>query len=86
MPLTIDVVPIVSAPAAGADHVPSPRQNVDDEALVPLLRFVTGRLPVTPLARLICAQAGAFDVPVLERYRVAFVSLARDAKVFSADA
>ena len=31
-------------------QVPSPRQKVVPEALVPLLRFVTGRLPVTPVA------------------------------------
>jgi hypothetical protein len=34
-------------PPAGVAHVPSPRQKVLDEALVPLFRFVTGRLPVT---------------------------------------
>src|SRR5690349_23586677 len=38
--------------------VPSPRQNVELLADVPELRFVTGRLPVTPLARLTCAHAG----------------------------
>ena len=32
---------------AGAAHVPSPRQNVLAEALVPLLRFATGKFPVT---------------------------------------
>lgn len=31
----------------GAAHVPSPRQNVDDDALVPLFRLVTGRFPLT---------------------------------------
>lgn len=31
----------------GAAHVPSPRQNVAELALVPALRLVTGRLPVT---------------------------------------
>ena len=31
----------------GVAHVPSPRQKVDEEAEVPELRFVTGRLPVT---------------------------------------
>ena len=36
-------------PPAGAAHVPSPRQNVEDDAEVPLFRFPTGRLPVTPV-------------------------------------
>jgi hypothetical protein len=35
-------------PPAGVTHVPSPRQNVVADADVPLLRLVTGRLPVTP--------------------------------------
>ena len=34
---------------AGVPHVPSPRQKVDDVAEVPLFKFVTGRLPVTPV-------------------------------------
>lgn len=34
---------------AGVAHVPSPRQKVDADALVPELRFVTGRFPVTPV-------------------------------------
>ncbi len=44
-------VPDVSAspPPAGAAHVPSPRQNVPLDALVPLFKFATGRLPVTPV-------------------------------------
>lgn len=43
----------VTVPApAGTAHVPSPRQNVPLEALVPELRFVTGRFPVTSLTRL----------------------------------
>src|SRR5262245_60096806 len=37
---------------AGVPQVPSPRQNVVALALVPLFRFVTGRLPVAPVARL----------------------------------
>jgi hypothetical protein len=43
----------VTVPAPeGVAHVPSPLQNVVEEAPVPPLRFVTGRLPVTsPLAR-----------------------------------
>ena len=33
-----------------AAHVPSPRQNVEDVAPVPLLRCDTARFPVTPVA------------------------------------
>lgn len=33
----------------GVAHVPSPRQNVVLDADVPLLRFATARLPVTPV-------------------------------------
>lgn len=54
----------------------SPRQKVVAEAPVPLLRLVTGRLPVTPLERLTCAQAGSLLVPVLERYLVAVIFFA----------
>jgi len=35
--------------AAGVAQVPSPRQNVVDDALVPEFRLATGRLPVTPV-------------------------------------
>ena len=49
------VVVIVSrkttVPEGGADQVASPRQNVVEDAEVPLPRFVTGRLPVTPVVR-----------------------------------
>ena len=34
-------------PPAGVAHVPSPRQKVVADALVPLFKFVTGKLPVT---------------------------------------
>lgn len=54
----------------GEAHVASPRQNVELLALVPLLRFATGRLPVTPFERSTCAHAGLLDDPVFERYRV----------------
>ncbi len=33
----------------GVAQVASPRQNVVDDALVPLFRLVTGKLPVTPV-------------------------------------
>ena len=43
---------LVTVPApAGAAQTPSPRQKVEEEALVPELRFVTGRFPVTPVER-----------------------------------
>jgi hypothetical protein len=45
-------VPVLETlPPPGAAHVPSPRQNVELDALVPLLRLATGRLPVTPVLR-----------------------------------
>ncbi len=43
--------PVTSPEPDGAAHVPSPLQNVELEALVPLFRLATGRLPVTSLAR-----------------------------------
>ena len=52
IPLTVPVpLTEVTVPdaAAGVAHVPSPRQNVVEDALVPELRLVTGRLPVTPV-------------------------------------
>jgi hypothetical protein len=43
----------VTVPApTGVAHVPSPRQKVNAEAEVPLLRLVTGRFPVTWVAKL----------------------------------
>ena len=52
MPLTVPV-PLtdvtVPADAAGVAQVPSPRQKVVDDALVPEFRLATGRLPVTPV-------------------------------------
>ena len=52
-------------------QVPSPRQKVLAVAAVPPFKFVTGRLPVTPLERSTCAHAGLLLAPVLERYLVA---------------
>ena len=56
---------IVSVPAAvtfplpaGVAHVPSPRQNVLDEAEVPLLRLPTGRLPDTSVDRTMAPNDG----------------------------
>ena len=40
------------SPADGtAAQVPSPLQNVEEEALVPLFKLVTGMLPVTPVVK-----------------------------------
>ena len=36
-------------PPGGVAHVPSPRQNVVEEALAPEFKLVTGRFPVTPV-------------------------------------
>ena len=48
-PVNPTLVTVPVAVPVGVAHVPSPRQNVLDDADVPLLRFVTGRLPVTPV-------------------------------------
>ena len=50
-----DVIPV----AGGLAHVPSPLQNVLDEADVPLFRFVTGRFPVTSADRDTAEKDGA---------------------------
>lgn len=42
---------LVTPVPAGVAQVPSPHQNVEEEALDPLLRFATGRFPVTPVER-----------------------------------
>lgn len=44
-----DAGPDTSPPPAGVDQTPSPRQKVLALADVPLFRFVTGKLPVTPV-------------------------------------
>lgn len=47
------------------DHTPSPRQNEVAFALVPLLRFVTGKLPVTPAPlRLSAPHVGSDETPL----------------------
>lgn len=48
-------------------------------ALVPPLAM--GNVPVTPLVKSICAQAGLLLAPVLDKYRVALVSFAKNAVV-----
>jgi hypothetical protein len=46
--LMVSVAAAVTFPdPAGVAHVPSPLQNVDDDALVPEFKLVTGRLPLT---------------------------------------
>ena len=52
-PFTVNAVPI------GAAQVPSPRQNVELEAEVPLLRWLTARFPVTIVERLTCAHVAS---------------------------
>jgi hypothetical protein len=42
---------VTPPPPEGVAQVPSPRQNVEDDADVPEFKFVTGRLPVTPVER-----------------------------------
>ena len=39
-------------PALGVTQDPSPLQKVEEDALVPELRLVTGRFPVTPVVKL----------------------------------
>lgn len=53
-------VMLVTVPLpGGAAHVPSPRQKVDELALVPEFKFVTGRLPVTSLESATAPKVGA---------------------------
>lgn len=40
---------LVTDPTPATAQVPSPRQKVEADAPVPLLRFATGRFPVTPV-------------------------------------
>jgi hypothetical protein len=39
------------SPAVGVTQVPSPRQNVELLADVPLFKLLTGKLPVTPVVK-----------------------------------
>lgn len=43
-------------------------------------------VPLTPVAKAICAHAGLLLDPVLDRYRVALVSLVKAVRVFAAEA
>jgi len=49
----VDPLPPTVPPPAGVAHVPSPRQKVDDDALVPEFKCDTPRFPVTSVAKLI---------------------------------
>jgi len=50
-----EVIPV----AGGLAHVPSPLQNVLDEAAVPLFKFATGKFPVTSVLSETDAKLGA---------------------------
>jgi hypothetical protein len=71
LPATLKIPGMVSAtldtPPGGTDQVPSPRQKVVDEALVPLLRFPTGRFPVTPPAVLIARLMDGMSAETRDR-------------------
>src|SRR6185312_7626242 len=43
--------PLTLPEPEGVAHAPSPRQNVVDDAPVPLFKWETDRFPVTPVAR-----------------------------------
>jgi hypothetical protein len=73
-----DCPTLVTVPVAdGAAHAPSPLQNVEEEAPVPLFRLATGRFPLTSEARLMTFQIGAAEMvpfPVwLKNFRVVVV-------------
>jgi hypothetical protein len=59
-----------------AAHVPSPRQNVLDEALDPLFKLVTGKLPVTLVAKF-TKVVDVVPVPPLAIGRVPVTLVAR---------
>jgi len=49
LPNTVPNAVGVAADGDAAAQEPSPRQKVDADALVPLFKLVTGKLPVTPV-------------------------------------
>jgi hypothetical protein len=51
-PYTVPNAVAVAADGDAAAQEPSPRQNVEADALVPLPKLVTGKLPVTLVAKL----------------------------------
>jgi hypothetical protein len=52
LPYTVPKAVGVAADGDAAAQEPSPRQNVEADALVPLPKLVTGKLPVTLVAKL----------------------------------
>ena len=71
-------VPEPPPPPAGVAQLPSPRQKVVADAPVPLLRLVTGRLPVTPVVngRLVAlVNTRAVGVPRAGAVSVGLVSV-----------
>jgi hypothetical protein len=71
-------------PPLGVAHVPSPRQKVELEALVPLFRFVTGRFPVmvAPAPRLtVCEVSLPPSAPPRDRHPITVVEAALQAIV-----
>ena len=59
MPPVNDWATLVTVPVPAADQEPSPRQNVDADALVPPFKFVTGRFPATSAVRDTAPKVGA---------------------------
>jgi hypothetical protein len=55
----LKVIEVTVPLPGGAAQVPSPRQNVALDALVPLLRLITGRLPVISLVSETAPNDGA---------------------------
>lgn len=47
--IPVPQVMLVTVPAPATAHIPSPRQNVEDDALNPEFRLLTDRFPVTPV-------------------------------------
>ena len=56
--LLTETVVTVPIPGPTEDHVPSPRQNVEDDAPVPEFKFETLRFPETSVARLTAEKLG----------------------------
>jgi hypothetical protein len=55
----LKVIEVTVPDPGGAAHVPSPRQNVDELALVPLFKLVTGKFPVTSVESATAPNVGA---------------------------
>lgn len=74
-----DSIEVTSPQPAGVDQVPSPLQKVEELALVPEFRLVTGRLPVTSLARFTLeaesTQLVSFATPLAVDFFIVFQSV-----------